>query len=69
MVDLGHVARQSVNILDSADGVLKALKDCVIYKVGGKYRTEATGLSCYYPYSGDIDDFNGYTKNGTGKAE
>ncbi len=68
MVDLGHIARQSVDILDSADGVLNTLKDCIIYKVGGKYRTEATGLSCYYPYSGDADDFNGYTKNGTGKA-
>ena len=68
MVDLGHVARQSVGILGSAQGVLDALDECVLYQVGGQYRTEATGLSCYYSYNGDVDDFNGYAGLGVGTA-
>ena len=68
MVDLGHLARQMAWVLPSAQGVCDALADCVIYQVGGPYRAEATGLSCYYSYSGDIDDFNGYIDVGTGLA-
>ncbi len=59
MVDLGHMARQSSDMLGSAKDVLDALEDCVLYQVGGQYRTEATGLSCYYSYNGDVDDFWG----------
>lgn len=68
MVDLGHMARQSSGMLGSAREVLDALDDCVLYRVGGQYRTEATGLSCYYSYNGDVDDFNGYAGVGTGLA-
>ena len=68
MVDLGHMARQSVGMLGSAQEVLDALDDCVLYQVGGQYRTEATGLSCYYSYNGDVDDFNGYADLGAGVA-
>ena len=68
MVDLGHLARQTASILPSAQNVLDALAECVLYKTGGIYRAEATGLSCYYSYNGDIDDFNGYIKMGTGIA-
>lgn len=68
MVDLGHLARQTAWMLPSAQGVCDALEDCVIYQVGGPYRSEATGLSCYYSYSGDVDDFNGYAGVGAGVA-
>ena len=68
MVDLGHLARQTAWMLPSAQDVCDALENCVVYQVGGPYRTEATGLSCYYSYSGDIDDFNGYIDVGTGVA-
>ena len=68
MVDLGHMARQSVDMLGSAQEVLDALDDCVLYQVGGQYRTEATGLSCYYSYNGDVDDFNSYADLGVGVA-
>lgn len=64
MVDLGHMARQSSDMLGSAKDVLDALEDCVLYQVGGQYRTEATGLSCYYSYNGDVDDFWGYANIG-----
>ena len=68
MVDLGHLARQTAWMLPSAQSVCDALADCVIYKVGGIYRSEATGLSCYYSYNGDINDFNGYANVGAGIA-
>ena len=68
MVDLGHLARQTSWLLPSAQDVCDALDDCVVYQVGGPYRSEATGLSCYYSYNGDINDFNGYINMGTGIA-
>ena len=68
MVDLGHLARQTAWMLPSAQDVSDALSACVIYQVGGPYRAEATGLSCYYSYDGDIDNFNGYAAVGAGLA-
>lgn len=68
MVDLGHFARQAAWMLPSAQAVSDALADCVLYQVNGPYRSEATGLSCYYSYNGDIDDFNGYIDMGAGEA-
>lgn len=68
MVDLGHLARQSGELLSSSQDVLDALDACVLYKVNGEYRTEATGLSCYYSYNGDVEDFNNYTKQGVDTA-
>ncbi|MBP3684890.1 MAG: hypothetical protein J6J12_08005 [Oscillospiraceae bacterium] len=68
MVDLGHLARQTAWMLPSAQAVSDALAECVIHKVGGIYRSEATGLSCYYSYNGDINDFNGYATVGAGLA-
>lgn len=68
MVDLGHMARQSAGLLQTAGDVLKALEDCVLYRVSGPYRTESTGLSCYYSYNGDLNDLYGYTNVGAGQA-
>lgn len=61
MVDLGDLVRNSENILpNNVNDVLSALNECVIYKVNGPYRQEATGLSCYYSYNNDVNDFNGF---------
>lgn len=68
MVDMGHLARQTAWMLPSAQSVSDALAECVIFKVGGIYRAEATGLSCFYPYSGELEDFNGYIDLGEGIA-
>ena len=68
MVDLGHFARQTAWILPSAQQVQDALDECVVYQVSGRYRGEATGLSCYYSYNGDLNDFNGYEEIGVGSA-
>lgn len=69
MVDLGHLARQSAELLPTtSNNVLTALEDCVEYKVSGPYRQEATGLSCYYSLNGDVDDYIGYANLGVGEA-
>lgn len=69
MVDLGHLARLAADILpQSSDAVLSALNKCIVYKINGQYRSESTGLSCYYSYSADIEDFSGYEKIGEGQA-
>ncbi len=69
MVDLGHLARQSAELLPTTSNhVLTALGDCVEYKVNGPYRQESTGLSCYYSLNGDVDDYMGYANLGVGEA-
>lgn len=69
MADLGHLARQSAEMLpETSDLILASLDSCVEYKVNGPYRSQSTGLSCYYSYNGDIDDFNGYIEQGVGEA-
>ena len=69
MVDLGHLARNSEELLpETAQAVLDGLEECVVYRVNGPYRSEATGLSCYYSYNSDVDDFTGYTSVGYSEA-
>ena len=56
MVDLGDLVRNSQDLLEGgARNLLDALEACVVYRVNGAYCGQATGLSCYYPYSGDWD--------------
>jgi len=68
MVDLGHLARLTSDMLPSAQNVIKALDNCVLYRVSGPYRSEATGLSCYYTYSGDVRELSQYANEGVGDA-
>lgn len=69
MVDLGHLARNCEYLLPDVTGaVLEGLEECVVYEVNGPYRTQATGLSCYYSYNGDRRDLNGYTDQGYSDA-
>lgn len=68
MTDLGSLAIKSSDLLPETSGtVAAALADCVVYKVNGKYRPDAAGLSCYYSYNGDVDDFISYV--GVGSAD
>lgn len=61
MTDLGNLAKKSSGLLPETSGtVTAALADCVVYKINGKYRPESAGLSCYYSYNGDVEDFNAY---------
>lgn len=69
MVDLGHLARNCENLLpETAQAVLDGLEECVIYQVNSAYRSEATGLSCYYSYNNDPADLNGYIELGFSEA-
>jgi hypothetical protein len=68
MVDLADLARQSAGMVTSSQNVLSALDACVLYQVGGPYRAQAGGLSCYYSYNGDAEDYMGYAARGTGTA-
>ncbi len=69
MVDLGHLARNSRELLPkTADAVLEGLEECVVYRVAGAYRSQSTGLSCYYSYNGDRTDLKGYTELGYSQA-
>ena len=68
MVDLGHLARLTTDLLPSAQAVIDALDHCVLYRVNGAYRSEATGLSCFYSYNGDIREIQTYADLGVGDA-
>ncbi len=69
MIDLGDLAANTRDILtNTADQVLDALEQCVVYKVAGPYQTESKGLSTYYSYNGSLQDFQNYVNVGVGDA-
>ena len=69
MVDLGDLVNNSAALFtDTGTDVLSALEDCVVYKVNGPYREKSSGLSCYYSYSGNTDDFIQYASVGASDA-
>ena len=69
MVDLGHLVHNCAEIFpESSAKVLEAIDSCVVYKVNGPYRAEATGLSCYYSYNADLNNFVEYTLVGASEA-
>ena len=69
MADLGDLARNTADMLpETSASVLASLENCVEYKVNGPYRQESTGLSCYYSFNGDIDDYNSYVNIGAGEG-
>ena len=54
MVDLGDLVKNAESLIPTTDqAVLDALDQAVVYKVAGKYRQQASGLSTYYAYDGD----------------
>lgn len=61
MVDLGDLAMNTENVLPTtADNVLTALFDAVVYSVKGENRTEANGISVFFPLGMDENLFNMY---------
>ncbi|MCL2634836.1 MAG: clostripain-related cysteine peptidase [Oscillospiraceae bacterium] len=61
MVDLGDLVRQ-IGTMQSSDSVLEALDNAVYYKVNGRYRRQSSGISCYYTYDGDWNNYAYYAK-------
>ena len=69
MVDLGDLARQSMALLpDTARAVIQALEDCVVYRVNGSYRAQASGLSCYFAYDGNPRVYSRYADASASKS-
>ena len=65
MVDLGDLTRNCADILPKTQQrVLDGLADCVLYQRKGYSRDNASGLSCYYSYNGDEEDFMNYLEQG-----
>lgn len=61
MVDLGDLVTQAKDLLpETADKVLKALDEAVVYRVNGIYREKAAGLSVFYSYDGDTNNLAQY---------
>ena len=69
LVDLGDLADNCSDILPrSCEDVMAALDDCVVYQVNGLFRAFATGLSCYYSFNGDLEDYEGFRQQGYSEA-
>ena len=69
MADMGDLAKKSKKILpESSKSLLSAIEDAVVYQVKGQYRSHATGLSCYYSYSGSPELYTAYSKASGSKA-
>lgn len=71
MVDLGDLIRNNMKkelISETGQNLLDTLNDAVVYKVNGDLRSQSTGLSCYYSYNGDYDDFSGFAGLNTSPA-
>lgn len=62
MVDMGDLINQSGRSLFPQFGaeLLHALDNCVVYQVMGPYRDRASGLSCFYNYSGNVFDYKDF---------
>ena len=65
LADIKNFAENASEVLDSADAVLQALEDCVVYTVNGEYRAEGGGLSFYYDYDGWDKKNADYLAHGT----
>ena len=54
MVDIGDLAGNSKDLLPQTSATLiRAIDDAVIHKVTGPYRSKGSGISGFYPYSGN----------------
>lgn len=61
MVDLGDFAKKAVKLLpNTADQLVQAVNQAVIYKVQGDYRNKGQGLSGFYSYDGNAETFANY---------
>ncbi|WP_037329936.1 clostripain-related cysteine peptidase [Anaerovibrio lipolyticus] len=61
MVDLGDLAYRAQHIMPrTAQQLMNSIDNAVVYKVQGEYRRRGSGLSGYYPYDGDVDNYSSY---------
>lgn len=61
LVDLGDfISNVSDQLPETSTLIQNALSECVVYKVNGPYRTQASGLSCFYPYDMDMISYSSF---------
>jgi len=61
MVDLGHLMKNTDSVLSPhAGAVIAALDDAVVYSINGRDRSNAHGLSVFYPLAWNSDVYNMY---------
>lgn len=61
MVDLGDLAKGAANLLpNSSRGLIGSIENAVIYKVHGEYREKGSGISGFYSYNVDAENFAMY---------
>lgn len=61
MVDLANLVEEAAELVPrSGEALQRAIDDAVVYRVSGPFRSEGRGLSSYYSYNGDADDFLRY---------
>ncbi len=69
MADLGDLIDEASDLLpNTSDALIAALDKCVVYQVYGSLCENSTGLSCYYSYSGELDDFYLYEEIAAGTS-
>ena len=70
MVDLGSLTTQAGEALlpVTSEALLSALENAVYYQVQGYYRQQASGLSCYFNYNGDYENYMGFADEGISPA-
>ena len=69
MVDMGDLADNAADLLPkSAPMVKAALANCVSYQVKGPLRSKASGVSCFYCYSGREKNVQSYKAIGASKS-
>ena len=69
MVDIGDLADNAAKLLPTTAAKVKdALADCVVYQVKGPLRSKASGVSCYYCYSGKQRSVKHYKEAGASKS-
>ncbi|MCH5210457.1 MAG: hypothetical protein J1F01_05775 [Oscillospiraceae bacterium] len=61
LIDIGDTAMKISGLVgNTADALIGALNDAVIYRVCGSNQRESTGLSMYYPIMPDNDELQNY---------
>ena len=70
MVDLGDLVSEASEALlpATSDALLSSLDSAIHYQVKGFYRQQASGLSCYFNYNGDYENYQRFASVGASEA-
>lgn len=64
MMDLGSMVQANADIFSVfGDRLLQALRESVVYKVGGRFRAKSNGISVFYPTPKEVEEYDTYGKS------